>query len=165
VFVASLPWSDSFASLQPDGHLDDELIYHLRSTITEEDDVSTPWSNQPGFVPAARRWVTMAYEADVDGLHGRKLVLVFTGLMLVMLMAALDSTVVSTALPTIARLVPRTWTWSVPRSTCGRELVLFDLHVVVPLEVHAELLAHVEGPREAQSRISSDPVVGPCRPS
>ena len=35
-------------------------------------------------------------------LHGRKLALVFTGLMLVMLMAALDSTIVATALPTIA---------------------------------------------------------------
>jgi MFS family permease len=44
----------------------------------------------------------MAEEADAYGLHGRKLVLVFTGLMLVMLMAALDSTVVATALPTIA---------------------------------------------------------------
>ena len=35
-------------------------------------------------------------------LHGRKLALVFTGLMLVMLMAALDATIVATALPTIA---------------------------------------------------------------
>ena len=35
-------------------------------------------------------------------LHGRQLALVFSGLMLVMLMAALDSTIVSTALPTIA---------------------------------------------------------------
>jgi EmrB/QacA subfamily drug resistance transporter len=35
-------------------------------------------------------------------LHGRKLALVFSGLMLVMLMAALDSTIVATALPTIA---------------------------------------------------------------
>ena len=35
-------------------------------------------------------------------LHGRKLALVFTGLMLVMFMAALDSTIVATALPTIA---------------------------------------------------------------
>jgi EmrB/QacA subfamily drug resistance transporter len=34
--------------------------------------------------------------------HGRKLALVFAGLMLVMLMAALDSTIVATALPTIA---------------------------------------------------------------
>jgi len=44
----------------------------------------------------------MAEEADAYGLHGRKLVLVLTGLMVVMLMAALDSTVVATALPTIA---------------------------------------------------------------
>jgi EmrB/QacA subfamily drug resistance transporter len=44
----------------------------------------------------------MKEEADAYGVHGRKLVLVFTGLMLVMLMAALDSTAVSTALPTIA---------------------------------------------------------------
>ncbi|HEY2563257.1 MAG TPA: MDR family MFS transporter [Acidimicrobiales bacterium] len=35
-------------------------------------------------------------------LHGRKLILVFIGLMLVMLMAALDATIVATALPTIA---------------------------------------------------------------
>jgi len=35
-------------------------------------------------------------------IHGRKLALVFSGLMLVMLMAALDSTIVATALPTIA---------------------------------------------------------------
>jgi EmrB/QacA subfamily drug resistance transporter len=35
-------------------------------------------------------------------LHGRRLALVFSGLMLVMLMAALDSTIVATALPTIA---------------------------------------------------------------
>jgi EmrB/QacA subfamily drug resistance transporter len=35
-------------------------------------------------------------------LRGRKLALVFSGLMLVMLMAALDSTIVATALPTIA---------------------------------------------------------------
>ena len=34
--------------------------------------------------------------------HGRKLALVFAGLMLVMLMAALDGTIVATALPTIA---------------------------------------------------------------
>jgi EmrB/QacA subfamily drug resistance transporter len=44
----------------------------------------------------------MAEEANAYGLHGKKLALVFTGLMLVMLMAALDSTVVATALPTIA---------------------------------------------------------------
>jgi EmrB/QacA subfamily drug resistance transporter len=44
----------------------------------------------------------MAEEAGDYGLHGRKLVLAISGLMLVMLMAALDSTVVSTALPTIA---------------------------------------------------------------
>ena len=35
-------------------------------------------------------------------IYGRKLALVFTGLMLVMLMAALDSTIVVTALPIIA---------------------------------------------------------------
>jgi EmrB/QacA subfamily drug resistance transporter len=35
-------------------------------------------------------------------LHGRRLALVFTGLMLVMLMASLDATIVATALPTIA---------------------------------------------------------------
>jgi EmrB/QacA subfamily drug resistance transporter len=35
-------------------------------------------------------------------LHGRRLGLIFAGLMLVMLMAALDSTIVATALPTIA---------------------------------------------------------------
>ncbi len=35
-------------------------------------------------------------------LHGRKLALVFSGLLLVMLMAALDATIVATALPTIA---------------------------------------------------------------
>ncbi len=43
--------------------------------------------------------------AAVDGpqeLHGRKLALIFAGLMLVMLMAALDATIVATALPTIA---------------------------------------------------------------
>ena len=43
--------------------------------------------------------------ATTDGpqeLRGRKLALVFAGLMLVMLMAALDSTIVATALPTIA---------------------------------------------------------------
>jgi EmrB/QacA subfamily drug resistance transporter len=43
--------------------------------------------------------------AAADGpqeLHGRKLALVFAGLMLVMLMAALDATIVATALPTIA---------------------------------------------------------------
>ena len=42
---------------------------------------------------------------SLDGpreIHGRKLALVFSGLMLVMLMAALDSTIVATALPTIA---------------------------------------------------------------
>ena len=36
-------------------------------------------------------------------LHGRQLLTVFLGLMLVMLMAALDSTIVATALPTVAR--------------------------------------------------------------
>ena len=43
--------------------------------------------------------------AEVDEpqqLHGRKLAFVFTGLMLVMLLAALDATIVATALPTIA---------------------------------------------------------------
>jgi len=39
---------------------------------------------------------------DPQVLHGRKPALVFTGLMLEMLMAALDSTIVATALPTIA---------------------------------------------------------------
>ena len=42
---------------------------------------------------------------ELDGpreLHGRSLALVFSGLMLVLLMAALDSTIVATALPTIA---------------------------------------------------------------
>ncbi len=38
----------------------------------------------------------------VKELHGRELAAVFVGLMLVMLMAALDSTIVATALPTIA---------------------------------------------------------------
>src|SRR5579864_7350327 len=38
-----------------------------------------------------------------DELHGRSLAVVFVGLMLVMLMAALDATIVATALPTIAR--------------------------------------------------------------
>ena len=36
-------------------------------------------------------------------LHGRQLTTVFLGLMLVMLLAALDSTIVATALPTVAR--------------------------------------------------------------
>jgi EmrB/QacA subfamily drug resistance transporter len=36
-------------------------------------------------------------------LHGRELAVVFVGLMLVMLIAALDSTIVATALPTVAR--------------------------------------------------------------
>ena len=43
---------------------------------------------------------------ETDGpreLHGRQLLTVFVGLMLVMLMAALDSTIVATALPTVAR--------------------------------------------------------------
>jgi len=40
--------------------------------------------------------------SDPLALHGRRLVLVFVGLMLVMLMAALDGTIVATALPTIA---------------------------------------------------------------
>ena len=51
---------------------------------------------EPGMEPSL---------AAVDGpqeLHGRKLALVFAGLMLVMLMAALDATIVATALPTIA---------------------------------------------------------------
>jgi EmrB/QacA subfamily drug resistance transporter len=38
----------------------------------------------------------------IDELHGRDLAAVFVGLILVMLMAALDSTIVATALPTIA---------------------------------------------------------------
>jgi EmrB/QacA subfamily drug resistance transporter len=44
----------------------------------------------------------VAMVEEAEELHGRKLALVFAGLMLVMLMAALDSTIVSTALPTIA---------------------------------------------------------------
>ncbi len=47
-----------------------------------------------------------ASTAQVEGpreLHGRQLAVVFVGLMLVMLIAALDSTIVATALPTIAR--------------------------------------------------------------
>ena len=44
----------------------------------------------------------MSRDRQAPELHGRKLGLVFTGLMLVMLMAALDSTIVATALPTIA---------------------------------------------------------------
>ena len=44
----------------------------------------------------------MAVMEEARQLHGRQLALVFSGLMLVMLMAALDSTIVSTALPTIA---------------------------------------------------------------
>src|ERR1700759_1797430 len=39
---------------------------------------------------------------SVEELKGRKLAAVFAGLMLVMLIAALDSTIVATALPTIA---------------------------------------------------------------
>ena len=39
---------------------------------------------------------------DPQELHGRKLAVVFAGLMLVMLIAALDATIVATALPTIA---------------------------------------------------------------
>ena len=48
----------------------------------------------------------VARTAVVDGpreLHGRELAVVFVGLMLVMLIAALDSTIVATALPTVAR--------------------------------------------------------------
>ena len=44
----------------------------------------------------------LAVDDGPHELHGRKLALVFAGLMLVMLMAALDSTIVATALPTIA---------------------------------------------------------------
>jgi EmrB/QacA subfamily drug resistance transporter len=40
--------------------------------------------------------------AEVEELHGGSLAAVFVGLMLVMLMAALDATIVATALPTIA---------------------------------------------------------------
>jgi MFS family permease len=40
--------------------------------------------------------------AEPQELHGRRLALVFTGLMLVMLVAALDATIVATALPDIA---------------------------------------------------------------
>ena len=45
---------------------------------------------------------TLPIDDGPQELHGRKLALVFTGLMLVMLMAALDATIVATALPTIA---------------------------------------------------------------
>jgi len=44
----------------------------------------------------------MSVEDGRQDLHGRKLAFVFTGLMLVMLLAALDATIVATALPTIA---------------------------------------------------------------
>ena len=44
----------------------------------------------------------MAVVEEAREIHGRQLALVFSGLMLVMLMAALDSTIVATALPTIA---------------------------------------------------------------
>ena len=44
----------------------------------------------------------MVLPDEAHELHGRKLALVFSGLMLVILMAALDSTIVATALPTIA---------------------------------------------------------------
>jgi EmrB/QacA subfamily drug resistance transporter len=49
---------------------------------------------------------SMARSAQDEGpreLHGRQLAVVFVGLMLVMLIAALDSTIVATALPTVAR--------------------------------------------------------------
>jgi EmrB/QacA subfamily drug resistance transporter len=44
-----------------------------------------------------------AQVAGPHELHGRQLAVVFVGLMLVMLIAALDSTIVATALPTVAR--------------------------------------------------------------
>jgi EmrB/QacA subfamily drug resistance transporter len=47
--------------------------------------------------------VPLAEAGGPRELHGRQLAAVFTGLMLVLLMAALDSTIVATALPTIAR--------------------------------------------------------------
>ena len=47
--------------------------------------------------------VPLAEAGGPRELHGRQLAAVFTGLMLVMLMAALDSTIVATALPTVAR--------------------------------------------------------------
>ena len=47
--------------------------------------------------------VPVAEDGGPRELHGRQLAAVFTGLMLVMLMAALDSTIVATALPTVAR--------------------------------------------------------------
>jgi EmrB/QacA subfamily drug resistance transporter len=53
---------------------------------------------------ASSRSLTPTTAADGPReLHGRQLATVFTGLMLVMLIAALDSTIVATALPTIAR--------------------------------------------------------------
>ena len=50
----------------------------------------------------ARKERALPVEDGPQELHGRKLALVFSGLMLVMLLAALDSTIVATALPTIA---------------------------------------------------------------
>jgi len=51
-----------------------------------------------------RSWEEGAFPAGdkPQQLHGRKLAFVFSGLMLVMLLAALDATIVATALPTIA---------------------------------------------------------------
>ena len=64
------------------------------------------WPSEGGRTPTVRtpdREGTRLATADgPQELHGRKLALVFAGLMLVMLMAALDATIVATALPTIA---------------------------------------------------------------
>jgi EmrB/QacA subfamily drug resistance transporter len=53
--------------------------------------------------PNARRVASTAQMEKPRELHGRELAVVFVGLMLVMLIAALDSTIVATALPTVAR--------------------------------------------------------------
>src|SRR5271165_2716221 len=50
----------------------------------------------------ARKERALPVDDGPQELHGRRLALVFTGLMLVMLLAALDATIVATALPTIA---------------------------------------------------------------
>jgi EmrB/QacA subfamily drug resistance transporter len=52
--------------------------------------------------PLARKKGASPIDDGQLELHGRTLALVFTGLLLVMLLAALDSTIVATALPTIA---------------------------------------------------------------
>jgi EmrB/QacA subfamily drug resistance transporter len=51
----------------------------------------------------SRRMARTAPEGGPHELHGRQLAVVFVGLVLVMLIAALDSTIVATALPTVAR--------------------------------------------------------------